>query len=321
MSAKRTDVRVGSQTLSVSNLDKVLFPRDGLTKGDLIAYYRSVAQWILPHLEDRPLTLQRFPDGVDGPSFFEKHVPRGLPDWIPRSAISSPEGQREATTYMICNDEAALVWVANLASIVLHVWTSRVASIETPEYIFFDLDPGERCTLKTLATVAIAMRDALAEIGVTALVKTSGGMGLHVAVPLTAGYDYDAAKMFAEAVAHQLAHRFPSTISLDRSLKTRDQTAVYLDFLQVGRGKTIVAAYSVRARDRAPVSMPLHWSEVEAFARKRTADPSEAFAAFTIRNAPTRLKREGDLWSGRAWKKQRLEPAIRKAQQLWTAPA
>lgn len=317
MSSKRTDMKVGRQTLSVSNLDKVLFPRDGITKGDLIAYYREVAPVLLPHLRDNPLTLQRYPDGIDGPSFFEKHIPRGLPEWVDRAEITSPEGHREKTIYMVCNDEPTLVWVANMAAIVLHVWTSRAATIEEPEFVFFDLDPGEKCTLKTLASSAIAMRDLLGEIGITTLVKTSGGYGLHIAVPLARGYTYDAAKMFAEAVASQMHGRHPELVTLERSLKKRDQSLVYLDFQQVGRGKTIVCAYSVRARDRAPVSTPLDWSEVEAFARKRTASPLEAFAAFNMRTTPKRVAKDGDLWSGKAWQKQKLEPAIAKAREMW----
>ncbi len=319
MSAKRTDLRVGGRTLSVSNIDKVLFPSNGYTKGDLIAYYRNVAPWILPHLQARPLTLQRYPDGIGGPSFFEKHLPKGLPEWVRRVPVTSPEGHRDTTTYMVCDDEPTLVWVANLASIVLHLWTSKIATIEEPDYIFFDLDPGERCSLKNLTTVALCMRDLLSSIGIAALVKTSGGTGLHVVVPLSGGYSYESAKIFAEAASHQLARLHPDRVTLDRSLKTRDPSAVYLDFQQVGRGKTIVSAYSVRARDGAPVSMPLDWSEVEAFGRKRSGSPSDAFAAFTIRNAVTRLQREGDLWSPKAWKKHRLEPAIRKAQTLWSA--
>jgi bifunctional non-homologous end joining protein LigD len=317
-STERTAVKVGSRTLSVSNLTKVLFPRDGYTKGDLIAYYRGVSPFLLPHLRDLPLTLQRWPDGIDGPSFFEKHLPKGLPEWAARTAIASPEGHRANTTYMICNDEATLVFVANLASIVLHVWTSRVETIEEPDYIFFDLDPGERCTIKTLADVTLRVRDVLASIGMTALVKTSGGMGLHVVVPLIAGYSYDAAKMFAEIVAHRLAGDDPKRITLERSVAKRDQTAVYFDFQQVGRGKTTVCAYSVRARDGAPVSTPLDWSEVEAFARKRSGAPWDTFAAFNIETTPKRLEKEGDLWSGKAWKKQKLEPAIAKAQKLWS---
>lgn len=317
MSAKRTDVVVSGRTLSVSNLDKVLFPRDGITKGDLIEYYRRVSPSLLPHLRNYPLTLQRYPDGIDAQSFFEKHLPRGLPDWVDRVALTSPEGTREETTYMLCNDEPTLVWVANLASIVLHVWTSHVPSIEDPDYVFFDLDPGEQCTLKILARVALAMRDVLEDIGLTSLVKTSGGMGLHVVAPLAPGYDYDAAKVFAEAVASELARREPEMVTLERSLKRRDQSLVYLDYLQVGRGKTIVSAYSVRARDGAPVSTPLDWSEVEAFARKRGGAPEQTFAQFNMHTTPKRLEREGDLWSGRAWKKQRLEPAIAKAQKRW----
>jgi bifunctional non-homologous end joining protein LigD len=318
MSAQRSDVVVGSRTLSVSNLDKVLFPRDGYTKGDLIAYYRTVAPFILPHLRERPLTLQRYPDGIDKQSFFEKHLPKALPEWVPRESLTSPGGQREKTTYMLCNDEPTLVYVANLAAIVLHVWTSSIDAIEAPEYVFFDLDPGEACTLKTLATVALEMRDLLASLGLSGLVKTSGGLGLHVVVPLAAGYTYDTAKMFAEAIAKQLAAADSVRITLDRALKTRDQSAVYLDYVQVGRGKTIVSAYSVRARDGAPVSMPLEWAEVEAFAKQRSGAPWETFAKFNLKTAPPRLAKQGDLWSGKAWKKQKLEPAIRKAQKEWS---
>jgi bifunctional non-homologous end joining protein LigD len=318
LAAKRTDIAVNGRTLSVSNLDKVLFPRDGITKGDLIQYYRNVGRWLLPHLHNYPLTLQRYPDGIDAQSFFEKHLPRGLPEWADRVALTSPGGTRDETTYMLCNDEATLVYVANLATIILHVWTSHVPTIEEPDYVFFDLDPGEQCTLKTLASVAVAMRDLLGEIGLTALVKTSGGMGLHLVVPLAAGYSYDTAKMFAEAVATQLTQRKPDLVTLERSLKKRDESLVYLDYLQVGRGKTMVSVYSVRASDGAPVSTPLDWSEVEAFARKRGGSRESVFSQFNMRTTPKRLERDGDLWSGRAWKKQRLEPAIGKAQKQWS---
>ncbi len=274
-------------------------------------------RWLLPHLQERPLTLQRYPDGIDGFSFFEKHLPKGLPDWAARASLTSPGSSRAKTTYVVCNDEATLVYVANLASIVLHVWTSQVETIEEPDYVFFDLDPGETCTIKTLAAVALEVRDLLASVGLNALVKTSGGMGLHVVVPLAAGYSYDAAKMFAEIVAQRLAHDNPKAITLERSLAKRDTSAVYFDFQQVGRGKTIVSAYSVRARDGAPVSTPLDWTEVEAFARKRSGVPADVFTAFNLRTTPKRLERDGDLWSGKAWKKQRLEPAVTKAQKLW----
>jgi bifunctional non-homologous end joining protein LigD len=319
VSTKRTDLAVGSRSLSVSNLDKVLFPRDGYTKGDLIAYYRAVAPYILPHVERRPLTMERFPDGVNGQSFFEKHLPKGVPDWVHRVTLTTHQDGGAKVTFVVCDDEPMLVYVANLAAIVLHVWTSQLGSIDEPDYVFFDLDPGERCTLKTLVTVALDMRDLLKALGLQALVKTSGGMGLHVVVPLAEGYSYDHARMFAQAVAHELARRDSDRITLERTVRKRDQEAVYLDWVQVGRGKTIVAPYSVRARDGAPVSVPLEWSEVEALARKRTSKlPSDEFARFTIKTAPARLAEDGDLWSGKAWKKQRLEAAIQKARRDWS---
>ena len=315
--AERVSVKVGSRTLSLSNLEKVLWPRDGYTKGDLIDYYRSVAGTILPYLRHRPLTLQRYPNGIDESSFFEKNLPKGVPDWVDRVATTAGESGRKVT-YVVCNDEPTLAYVANLASIVLHAWTSRVDSLDEPDFVFFDLDPGERCSLKTLASVALGVRDALASIGLQALVKTSGGMGLHVFLPLAGGYSYEAAKIFAELAARHVAGQAGDAVTLERSLARRNASAVYLDYVQVGRGKTYVVPYSVRARDGAPVSTPLHWAEVEAYARKRTAAaPWDEFAKHTIRTIAKRLKREGDLWSGKAWKEQRLEAAVRKAQGSW----
>lgn len=319
MAEQRTSVRVGSRTLSLSNLDKVLWPRDGYTKGDLIEYYQGVASVALPHLRGRPLTLQRYPNGIDGPTFFEKHIPRGLPDWVDRVTVPTPGGSRSHTTFPVCNDAASLSYFANLAAIVLHVWTSREPELEEPDFVIFDLDPGEECTLQNLASVALTVRELLGEIGLQPLVKTTGGYGVHVIVPLVAGYTYDTAKLFAELVARHAAGALGERATLQRTIAKRSQSAVYIDFVQVGLGKTIVAPYSVRARDGAPVSTPLEWAEVEAFARKRGAiAPADEFAKFTIRTTPKRLEREGDLWGAKRWKKQRLEPAIVKAQRLWS---
>jgi bifunctional non-homologous end joining protein LigD len=312
---ERVPVAIGTRRLSLSNLDKVLWPRDGYTKGNLIDYYRGVAQVILPYLEARPLTLQRYPDGIDGPSFYEKRLPKGVPDWVDRITASASDGTRKVT-YIVCNDEASLVYAANLASIPLHAWTSRVESLDEPDFVFFDIDPGEECTLKTCSLVTLAIRDALAEIGLQALVKTSGGMGLHVFVPLASGYSYESAKLFAELLARHVAAGLGKAVTLERSTGKRPKDAVYLDYVQVGRGKTYVVPYSVRARDGAPVSTPLAWSEVETFARKRgSVTPWDEFGKFTIATMPRRLK-QGDLWAG-AWKKQRLEPAIERAQKRW----
>lgn len=316
--AQRVSEKVGARTLSLSNLDKVLWPRDRYTKGDLIEYYRCVAEVIVPYLKDRPLTLERYPNGIDAQSFFEKNLPKGAPEWVASVTTSAAE-QGKKVTYVVCNDEATLVYVANLASIPLHAWTSRVQSLDEPDFVFFDVDPGEKCTLKTMATVTLGIRDALQEIGLQGLVKTSGGMGLHVFVPLAAGYTYDNAKLFAEFLARHVAGTFGEHVTLERSIKKRSQSAVYLDYVQVGRGKTYVVPYSVRARDGAPVSTPLEWSEVEAYARKRgSVAPWDEFGKFTIVTTPKRLRAKGDLWAGKAWKKQRLEPAIARAQKVWT---
>jgi len=177
MAAKRTieTVAVGSRMLVVSNASKVLWPEDGYTKGDLVAYYRSVVKHILPHLKNRPLTLQRYPDGIQGMTFFEKDAARGLPEWIPTVTVPSEFGRRGETNYMLCNEEAALVYVANLAAIVLHVWTSREPHLDVPDFLFFDLDPHDGCTLATLAGTGLRLRDTLTEVGLVPLVKSSGG--------------------------------------------------------------------------------------------------------------------------------------------------
>jgi bifunctional non-homologous end joining protein LigD len=318
MAEQRVSARVGSRTLSLSNLDKVLWPRDGYTKGDLIDYYERVAPYAIAHLKGRPLTLQRYPNGIDGPTFFEKQMPRGMPEWIDRVTVPTPEGSRSQVTFALCNDAPSLVYFANLATIVLHVWTSRVPALDEPDFVIFDLDPGEKCTLRTLGTLALAVRDLLATIGLKPLVKTTGGYGLHVVVPLAAGYSYDTAKAFAELVARRAASELGELATLQRTIAKRPPSAVYIDYVQVGQGKTIVAPYSVRARDGAPVSTPLMWDEVEAFARRRTATaPADEFAKYTIRTTPARLEREGDLWGAKRWKRKRLEAAIGKAKRLW----
>lgn len=306
-----------SRKPSFSNLDKVLWPEDGFTKGDLIQYYKSVAKWLVPHLKDRPLTLQRFPDGIDGKSFFEKSKPRFAPDWV-RTATVSAYQNTGTVEFVLCNDESTLLWCANLAAIVLHIWTSRVESLDSPDFVFFDLDPWEGCSLKTLAQVALAFRDGLQPIGLHPLVKTSGGSGLHVVVPIKPRYDYASIKQFAEVVARRVATELPDATTLQRTIARRPKGTVYLDYVQVGRGKTLVPPYGVRARAHAPVSMPLAWSEVEQLARMRTQDPSTAFTRWNIETALARLGAQGDLWAGKYWREAKIEPAIKKAQRLWT---
>lgn len=316
MPARATQkAKVSGRELTFSNLDKVLWPRDGYTKGDLIAYYLSVAKWLLPHLKDRPLTLQRYPDGIAGQSFFEKQAPRFTPDWIRTIDVSADQGSRKIA-YILCNDEATLAWCANLAAIVLHVWYSQRPTLEYPDYALFDLDPGQGCQVKTLAKVALEFADMLAEIGLKPLVKTTGGSGLHLVIPLTPKYSYDAIKQFAEIAARRVARELPKLTTLERSIARRPKGTVLLDWVQIGRGKTVVPPYGVRARDKAPVSMTLDWSEIEELGGKR-GTPEALNARWTIANARKRLQDVGDLWAGKSWKPAALEPALKKAQRAW----
>lgn len=296
---------IGGRELTLSNLDKVLFPKDAYTKGDLIAYYLSVAKWILPHLRDRPLTLQRYPDGIEGQSFFEKQAPKFTPEWIPTINVSAEQGSRKIA-YILCNDEPVLAWCANLASIVLHVWYSQRKTLEYPDYALFDLDPGEGCTIKTLATVAFEFHDMLGEFGLKPLIKTTGGSGLHLVIPLEPKFSYDSVKRFAEVAAKRIASEMPKLTTLERSVARRPKGTVLLDWVQIGRGKTVVPPYGVRARDKAPVSMPLDWSEIDELCSKR-GTPQAVNARWTIANARKRLETEGDLWGPKYWKPAKLK--------------
>lgn len=318
MSARTKEtLELDGRTLALSNRDKVLWPQDGYTKGDLVAYYRAVAPYILPHLRGRPLTLQRYPDGIDEQSFFEKNAPRFLPAWVPTATVKSEFGRHDTIRFILCNDEAALVYVANLAAIVLHVWTSRDGSLDVPDFVFFDLDPHAGCTLATLAKVALALRDALAEVGLDALVKSSGGSGLHVIIPLEPAYSYEICKGFAEVAARTLHDRLPKATTLERAPAKRPLGTVYLDYVQVGKGKTLVAPYSARARAGAPVSMPLPWADIEAMSRKRAKETEREFARYSIANVPALLAKGGDLWNGSDWPGQRIEPALERARTRW----
>ncbi|MBC5806427.1 MAG: non-homologous end-joining DNA ligase [Candidatus Eremiobacter antarcticus] len=309
-SPKEQIVAIGGKRVKLTNLDKVLWPADGYTKGDLIAYYRDVASWLLPYLRGRPLTLQRFPNGIDEGSFFEKDVPRGAPDWV--KTIELPAyGRHASVEYILCDDEATLAFVANLASITLHVWTSQVGTLDNPDCALFDLDPWEGCSLSTLASVALELRDMLKHVGLGPLVKTSGGTGLHVIVTLAPKHDYDTVKAFAEVIARGLAEERPRQVTLERTIAKRPRGTVYIDWVQVGKGKTIVPPYVVRARKGAPVSMPLAWSDVEAMVRKKARDPHSEFARWSIANVRALLAQNGDPWKREARKKQSLEFALR----------
>jgi bifunctional non-homologous end joining protein LigD len=317
MSPKRVEstVVINGHNVVLSNPDRALFPRDGYTKGDLVAYYRAMAPVILPYLKDRPLTIERFPNGIDAASFWEKDKPRGIPEWV-RTAAVDASTRRDHIDFIVCDDEATLAYVANLAAIVLHVWYSHLPTLDTPDFILIDLDPFE-CGIATLARVALRFREELENIGLHPLVKTTGGTGLHVVIPLEPRYDYDFVKNFAQLLAHRVNEIAPDDTTLERTIAKRPKGTVYLDYVQVGKGKTYVAPFSARARDGAPVSMPLRWPEVEAMRRKRAPETSGEMTRWTIKNVPALIQKNGDPWSAEGWVPQRLEAALDAARSLW----
>ncbi|HZV80357.1 MAG TPA: non-homologous end-joining DNA ligase [Candidatus Binatus sp.] len=300
-----------------TNVDKVLWPDDGYTKADLIAYYLGVAQWLLPYLQDRPLTLQRFPNGIDGQSFFEKQAPRGAPPWVRTESVASEYGKRSRIDYVVCDDERTLAWLANLGAITLHAWISRVGSLDSPDYCLLDMDPQAGCTLATLASVTLRLRDELEAIGIAPGVKTSGGKGLHVMWRLAPGYDYEEVRRFTELTATRLANLMGDRVTLERMIKKRKRGSVYIDWAQIGKGKTIVMPFTVRPRPKAPVSWPLSWSEVEKMARSKAPDIFREAARWNLNTVPALLKRGGDPWKKAMAKPQRFEAALKKAQKQW----
>jgi bifunctional non-homologous end joining protein LigD len=313
-----TTVVIGGRTVKLTNQDKVLFPNDGYTKGDLVAYYRAIAPVMLPYLRDNPLTMERFPDGIAvSRGIWEKQMPRYTPDWVSRVTIKPSTGEPRDVTYVVVDDEASLVWVANLAAITLHIWYSHVPTIDIPDVILFDLDPGEKCPLARLAKVALAFRDELANVGIRAYVKTTGGMGLHVIVPLEPHYDYEVAKAVSELLARRIHTVLPKDTTLERTVSRRPEDLVYLDWVQVGKGKTYVAPFTVRARDGAPVSMPLEWREVEAMRRKRAPETTREMRRWTMANVPGLIAKGGDPWRREGWEPQSLESAMARARSLW----
>jgi bifunctional non-homologous end joining protein LigD len=269
---------------ALTNLNKVYWPADGFTKGDLIAYYREVAPAILPYLRDRPMSLHRHPDGIVGKSFFQKDVSRRPPPpWV--RTVTLPSDSAGRITYVVCDDEPTLLYLANLGCIELNPWNARAAEPDRPDYLIIDLDP-EAITFARVIEAAQAVHRLLDRAGAPTLCKTSGKRGLHVVVPLGGKYDHDQARQFAELVATMVHEKLPETTSLERS-PARRQRRVYLDYLQNRKGQTLVAPYSVRPAPGAPVSTPLRWAEV-----RRGLDPTR----FTMKTMARRLDRVGDLW-------------------------
>ncbi len=270
------------RTVHFTNLDKPFWPEDGYAKGDLIEYYRAIAPWILPYLADRPVVLTRYPDGIHGKSFFQKNAPDFAPDWIRRIRLYS-EGSERDLDYFVADDLETLLYIANSASIPLHIWQSRVADISHPDFCVLDLDPKE-APFTDVVTIALFLRELCAAIDLPSFVKTSGSTGLHVLVPLGGQVTYEQSRTLGQLLA-LMAVRELETIATVARLPSQREGKVYVDFLQNGHGRLIVAPYCVRPNPGAPVSAPLDWDEVHA---------GLAIADHTIATVPARLDGRDD---------------------------
>jgi len=297
-----TEIRRGKRVLRLSNLDKVFFPEDGTTKGDLLAYYRDVAEFVLPHLRKRPFTMKRFPDGIEGKSFFQKDAPKHMPEWIPKVEYrSTSRATREKRTiaYPLVNDELALLWMVNMGCVDLNTWYSRVDKPDRPDFCLFDLDPSEGSGFAECVEVALRIKELLDALGLEGYPKTSGSDGIHVLVPVTRRHTYADTRHFAEVVAGTLARLHPKLVTTEWSKAKR--RGVLVDANQNGEGKTIASVYSVRPHAGGPVSTPLRWEEVVD-----GLDPRE----FTMDVALDRVRRDGDLFAPVLEGKQSLRDAL-----------
>ena len=290
--------------VKLSNLDKVFWPDEGITKGDLIEYYRAVAPVLVPHLRNRPFTMRRYPDGAFGKAFFQKDAPSHMPDWIPtfRVEVSTRESpaKRKWIRAPLVNDEDTLLWMVNMGCIDMNAWYSRVDKPDRPDFVLFDLDPAAGVGFSEAVQVALLVKAALDALELESFAKTSGADGIHVLVPVERRHTYDDTREFAEIVAGAIA-RVHQGLATTEWVKSR-RRGVLIDANQNGAGKTIASVYSVRPQAGAPVSTPLRWSEVN-----ERLDP----AAFTMDAVLERVRRHGDLFAGVLAKKQRLDRALK----------
>jgi DNA ligase D len=283
-------VQVAGRDVTVTNPDKVFFPKRGLTKGDLVNYYVSVAPALLPHVRQRVMQMLRYPNGVEGEFFYQKRVPVPHPEWLETYLIEFPSGR--TADFPVVNDAAALAWIANLGCIDLHTWSSRIANVERPDYLLIDLDPRGGDPWAHVRTIALVVKDVMDELGLASWPKTSGSTGIHILAPIVPELPFPEVRRFAKAFAQEVERRVPDIATT--TWKVADRTGVFVDFGQNARDRTIASAYSIRPTPDARASAPLRWDEV---ADVEAAD-------FTMETMAARIAAVGDLMAG-----------------MWTSPA
>jgi bifunctional non-homologous end joining protein LigD len=302
------NVRVHGAVVPLTHLARVYWPEEGYTKGDLIRYYYEISRYILPYLKDRPLIMKRYPSGIAGP-FFHQHDVNEAPNFVRTVALEVEDGGGHEVDYIVGDDLATLLYMANLGAVERHPWHSRVADLAHPDWFVFDLDPGEGVEFETICEVAVGTRDLLAELGLESYPKTSGSRGIHVYVPVKPVYEYEQIAELAEQVATVVARRHREVATVERSKRKRGRAMIYVDHMQNARGKSVVAPYSVRPKPGATVSAPLEWKEVER-GKVKTSD-------FHIRNMLRRVGRVGDLFAPVLKRRQRLEGVFERARELF----
>ncbi|GEP89355.1 ATP-dependent DNA ligase LigD phosphoesterase module/ATP-dependent DNA ligase LigD polymerase module [Chitinophaga terrae (ex Kim and Jung 2007)] len=301
---KERTLTLNGKKVALTNQTKLYWPDEQITKGQLVDYYMSVARFILPHLKDRPLSLHRFPNGINGPSFYQKDLDlEQAPDWI-KSYTMVAESTGKEVDYMVCNNEASLAYMINLGCIEVNPWLSRLSKLDNPDFIVLDLDP-EKIDFKYVVETAQKVKEILDGYKIDSFCKTSGSRGLHIYIPTNGKFEYETTRLFAEFVAKQVNEALPKTTSVIRAKASR-QKKVYIDFLQNSRGQTVAAPYSVRPKPGATVSMPLLWGEVNE--RLKMSD-------FNIFNSLERINEKGDLWHDIKSHKNDLRNAIRSIEK------
>jgi bifunctional non-homologous end joining protein LigD len=301
------EIRKGKRVLKLSNLDKLFWPDEGISKGDLLAYYRDVAAVLVPHLKDRPFTMKRYPDGAYGKFFFQKDAPTHMPDWIPTreftvSTRDSPRQRRKIRAPLV-NDELALLWMVNMGCIDMNTWYSRVDNPNRPDFVLFDLDPSDDVGFKETTQVALLVKQVLDALELESCVKTSGSDGIHVLVPIARRHTFDQTREFCEIVASTLARTHRGLVTTEWTRAKR--RGVLIDSNQNGEGKTIASVYSVRPRPGAPVSTPLRWDEVND-----ELDPRE----LTMDVVRSRIEEHGDLFEPVLHGRQSLTEALKRVR-------
>ncbi|WP_333819687.1 DNA ligase D [Ohtaekwangia sp.] len=280
-------IRADRHEVKITHPDKVYWPDDGITKGDVVEYYNSIYKYILPYLKDRPQSLKRNPNGIADKGFFHKDVGEAAPAWVEHTVLYSESAEKDID-YIICNNRATLLYMNNLGCIEINPWNSRTKNLDKPDYLVMDIDPSGKNTFDEVVDTALAIKEVLDKAGAASFCKTSGASGLHVYVPLAARYDYEQARSFAEIIATFAQNLLPEITTLERSLSKR-KNRIYLDYLQNKRGQTLASVYSLRPVPGATISTPLEWKEV-----KHGLSPSQ----FTLQSLPKRLAKKGDLFSG-----------------------